>query len=147
MTLRSLIAAGALAAALAVPAAPAAAQMSQTGFAAATVNLRGGPGVKYARITVVPAGARLTIFSCLSWCHVRYAGIIGWVSAKYVAVARAPTSRFFVRPLPPPPTWGYYQRPWWDYQYGAWYDGRRWWWDNRWYNRPPGFSLWFQFGG
>jgi len=146
MTLRSLIAAGALAAALAVPAAPAAAQMSQTGFAAATVNLRGGPGVKYARITVVPAGARLTIFSCLSWCHVRYAGIIGWVSARYVAAARGP-SRFFVTPIPPPPTWGYYQKPWWDHRYGAWYDGRRWWWDNRWYHQPPGFSIWFRFGG
>ena len=143
MTIRVTLAAAVLALAMAIPAA---AQAAQPGFAAGTVNLRMGPGVKYARITVVPAGARLTVFVCTGWCQVRYAGITGWISARYVAVRRAP-SRLFITPFPPPPMWGYYQKPWWDYQYGAWYDGRRWWWNNRWYYHPPGFSLWFQFGG
>jgi len=142
MKIHATIAAAVLALAMLVPVS---AQAAQPGFAAGTVNLRMGPGVKYARIAVVPAGARLTVFVCTNWCQVRYAGVTGWISARYVAVQRAP-SRLFVTPFPPP-AWGYYQQPWWDYQYGAWYDGRRWYWNNRWYYHPPGFSLWFRFGG
>ena len=45
----------------------------------------------------------------------------------------------------PAPTYGYVVAPWWDPTYGAWYDGRRWFYDGRWYS-TPGFSLSFSFG-
>jgi hypothetical protein len=51
----------------------------------------------------------------------------------------------FVRPLPP--RYGYMQRPWWDNRNHAWYDGRRWYFNGRWYDRPSGFSFGFGFGG
>jgi hypothetical protein len=39
------------------------------------------------------------------------------------------------------------QRPWWDNQHQAWYDGRRWYRNGVWYNNPSGFTLGFSFGG
>jgi len=141
ITLRSLMVAAALIAALALPGAANAA----TGFTTGDVNLRFGPGTKYGRIAVIPAGARVRVYACASWCSVKYLGYRGWVSARYIALVgpyRQPAPFF----RPPPPPFGFYVRPWWDDRHGAWYDGRRWYHDGRWYDRPT-FSLYFRFGG
>ena len=139
-TLRSLMIAGFLAAAAALPGTASAAP----GFATGNVNLRAGPGTQYPRIVVIPAGAALEFYSCTSWCNVNYRGYVGWVSARYVRSGnyyRPPVTVF----RPSPPRSGYVARPWWDDRYGAWYDGRRWYRDGRWYDRPT-FSLFFRFG-
>ena len=57
------------------------------GFATANVNLRSGPSTAYPPVTVIPVGAPVTIFGCLSdspWCDTSYAGIRGWVSGNYL---------------------------------------------------------------
>ena len=73
----------ALAMALAVvpPAIAAAAPGQVTG----SVNLRAGPSTGYPIITTIPAGARIDVRNCASWCSVGFAGYSGWVSASYVA--------------------------------------------------------------
>ncbi len=131
MTIRATMMAGALAAALVVPAA---AEAAWYGVAAGKVNLRTGPSTAHARITVVPAGARLTVFQCFSWCQVRFAGITGWMSAKYVASGPGYRSgRIIVGP--PPSYWNPgYPGPY-LYPYRPWY-------------RPfyrPGLNFWFGF--
>ena len=55
------------------------------GVAKASVNLRAGPGTSYARITTIPAGARVQVLRCPRWCEVVYAGRRGWASAGYIA--------------------------------------------------------------
>jgi uncharacterized protein YraI len=133
MKIRAMTMAGALAAALVVPAA---AEAAWYGVAAGKVNLRTGPSTAHARITVVPAGARLTVFRCFSWCQVRFAGITGWMSAKYVASGRGYASRYIVGPSPyvvgPSPFfWGpAYPGPYWGSPY--------------WHHRP-GVTFWFGF--
>lgn len=141
MALRHLMIAGVFAAALAAPAAASAA----TGHTTGSVNLRAGPGTQYGRIAVIPAGARVEVFGCSSWCTVSYQGYRGWVSAKYIATGALHRPALLFR-RPPPPLTGYYLRPWWDDRFNAWYDGRRWYRDGRWYNRPT-FSFYFRFGG
>jgi uncharacterized protein YraI len=140
ITLRSLLIVGVLALAYALPSSATA----EPGYATGNVNLRTGPGSSYHKILVVPAGARLNVFRCSSWCRVNYRGHRGWVFAKYVAAGRS-----YRRPAPfyrsPPPRFGYYRRPWWDDRYRAWYDGRRWYRDGRWYNHPNAF-FYFRFG-
>ena len=139
--LRSLMIAGIFAAAAA--ALPGTASAA-SGHATGSVNLRTGPGTQYSRILAIPAGAALDIYRCASWCNVNYRGHVGWVSARYVssgAYYRPPTTVF--RQLPPRS--GYIARPRWDDRYGAWYDGRRWYRDGRWYDRPN-FSFFFGFG-
>lgn len=117
------------------------------GTAVGSVNLRAGPGTGYARLATIPAGATVDVGGCSSWCSVTYAGISGYASASYIARGYAtmqPPPRF-VRPLPP--RFGFIRRPWWDDRYHAWYDGRRWFLNGRWYDRPSGFSFGFGFGG
>lgn len=128
MKIRAMMVAGALAAALVVPAA---AEAAWSGFAAQSVNLRAGPGTGHARITVVPAGARLTVFQCFSWCQVRFAGMTGWVSARYIATGGPayPSRRIIVGP--PPSYWN----PGYPYPYRPWY--------RPWYR--PGMNFWFGF--
>ena len=140
ITIRSLTIAAILAV---LPALPGVANAA-TAFATGDVNLRTGPGTQYSKIVVVPAGARLQVYGCTSWCSANYLGYRGWVSAKYIALGgyRAPVRLF----RPSPPLFGFYVRPWWDGRYGAWYDGRRWYHDGRWYDRPT-FSFYFRFGG
>jgi len=137
---RSLIVAGILAIACAVPVVASAAP----GYTTGNVNLRTGPNTKYRKITVVPAGARIEVYRCASWCRINYRGYRGWVFGKYVAAGpvyrRAPGYR-----RPPPPRSGFIARPRWDRRYGAWYDGRRWYHNGRWYRRP-GFSLQLRIG-
>jgi uncharacterized protein YraI len=82
MVMRTHLAAAALAALLVAPAAAQAA----TGYATATVNLRAGPGVEFARLGTIPGGDRLVVQGCLSnWCRASYAGRTGWVARSYVS--------------------------------------------------------------
>jgi uncharacterized protein YraI len=140
MSFRSKVLAGAIATAFLVPLAAEAAP----GFATGSVNLRSGPGTQYARITTIPAGARIDVRDCGAWCAVSFNGVSGYVSANYVSRGVATVGPRFVRP--PAPRFGYARKPWWDNRYHAWYDGRRWYSNGRWYDRP-GFSLNFNFGG
>lgn len=70
------------------------------GNTTADVNMRTGPGVRYAVITTIPAGAPVQVFECSSWCQVGFAGTHGFVSANYIAGG-------FTEPAPRP----YYQSP------------------------------------
>jgi uncharacterized protein YraI len=56
------------------------------GFATSTVNERAGPGTEYPIVNVIPAGAEVTIYGCLSgWsCDVDFAGWRGWVFGEYL---------------------------------------------------------------
>lgn len=56
------------------------------GYAVADVNMRSGPGVGYRVKAVVPRGARVRVRYCRrSWCNVRFRGIRGWVSRRYIS--------------------------------------------------------------
>lgn len=60
-----------------------------TAFANTDVNLRAGPGTGYPVVRIVTAGTRIANFGCLadySWCDVGYAGLRGWVAARYITV-------------------------------------------------------------
>jgi uncharacterized protein YraI len=140
MSIRNKILAGAIAAGFLVPVAAEAA----VGYATGSVSLRSGPGTQYARVTVIPAGARVDVGRCGSWCAVSFRGLNGYASASYISTQYARVQPRFVRP--PAPRFGYYKKPWWDDRRHAWYDGRRWYFNGRWYDRP-GFSLNFNFGG
>ena len=59
--------------------------LADPGVAKGNVNLRTGPGMDYARIATIPAGARVQILRCPRWCEVVYAGRRGWASAAYIA--------------------------------------------------------------
>jgi uncharacterized protein YraI len=64
-----------------------AAAVAANGYATVTVNERAGPSTGYPVVTVVPAGAGVTIYGCLSdiaWCDVAYAGTRGWVQGGYL---------------------------------------------------------------
>ncbi len=52
----------------------------------ATVNVRGGPGAGYPRLTTFPAWTRVDAGPCrYGWCRIRLAGgYDGWVSGRYV---------------------------------------------------------------
>jgi len=126
MNIRSIAMAGVLAAALVIPAA---AEAAWFGVAAGKVNLRTGPSTAHARILVVPAGARLTVFTCFSWCQVRFAGITGWVVARYVASGPGYGSGRFMQG-PPPSFWD----PGYPFPYRPWYRPYR-----------PGINFWFGF--
>jgi uncharacterized protein YraI len=137
MTLKTTLIAGAIAAGVLAPVA------AEAAYVTGSVNLRTGPGTQYARITTIPAGARVNVSGCSSWCAVNYRGIRGYVSASYVSGGGGPAMRPPVMHRPPPPTWGYHKKPWWDSRHNAWYDGQRWYFGGRWYDRPSGFSFGF----
>lgn len=123
MKIRTVAIAGALALAVLVPAA---AEAASFGVARTNVNMRTGPGVSHPRITVVPAGAKLRVFKCWSWCQVSFAGRVGWVSASYVATGYPRPSRYIVR------------RPW-----GPYYGDPGRYAHPGWYWRRPGWNFWF----
>ena len=113
---------------------------------ASALNLRTCPSVSCARLVAMPYGARVWIDGATGgWYHLNYGGIQGYASGRYIATAPAALPPVVRRP--PPPTYGYWQYPWWDSRYGAWYDGRRWYFNGRWYDGPSGFSFGFRFGG
>lgn len=149
MKRRSLAAAALLAAMLVVPQIAEAAWGYVTG--ASALNLRTCASVSCARITSMPYGARVWIMgSTGGWYQLNYNGAVGYASGRYVSTGvAAPPPYFGPAPFvgrPPPPTWGYYQNPWWDHRYGAWYDGHRWYFNGRWYDRPSGFYFGFRIG-
>jgi uncharacterized protein YraI len=146
------MAAGAVAGLLAASAAQAA-----PGFATGDVNMRTGPGTNYARITTIPEGAPVEVFECPTWCQVEFNGRQGWVSSNYIAgdnsyegaalYEPAPSVVVYSRPAIPPRAYWRYGEPWWDDRYDAWYDGHRYWYGDRWYDRPrSGVSFSFGFG-
>lgn len=131
MRIRIIAAAGALALAVLLPAV---AEASVFGVARTNVNMRTGPGVSFARITVVPAGAPIRVFDCGSWCRVSYSGAVGWVSARYIASEFPRPSRYVVRRQ-----WGpYYGDPG-RYAYPYWRRSPNWYWGR------PGWNFWFGF--
>ena len=67
--------------------APSIAAAAANGYAIANVNMRSGPSTRYPAVVVVPAGAPITIYGCLSnvnWCDVSFSRGRGWVSGTYI---------------------------------------------------------------
>ena len=109
--------------------------------------MRTGPSTNYHRILTIPAGARINVHGCNSWCRVNYRGRSGYVSASYVSRGAVPGPRHHYR-RPLPPRWGWHhRRPWWDNRHHAWTDGHRWYFGGRWHDRPSGLTFGFSFGG
>lgn len=80
----------AAAALCALVAMPSLADAAVRGFSTANVNMRSGPSTGYPAVTVIPVGAPVTIYGCMSsvnWCDVAFAGGRGWVSGNYVQAA------------------------------------------------------------
>lgn len=72
--------------------------------ASGQVSLRTGPATAYKVITMVPMGAKVQIYGCLSnktWCSLGYHGKVGWASARYVNVNNVPTVAFTKMPVKP----------------------------------------------
>ena len=143
MKLKALAIGALLAAATAVPGIAQAA--TWFGYTTGAVNMRYDATTAAPKILTLPGGARVSIDGQKNgWYHVYYAGQAGYVSGSYI------TTRVAMMPRPmfrgPAPMHGYYQKPWWDGQHQAWYDGRRWYRNGIWYNEPNGFSFGFSFG-
>jgi len=128
------------------------------GHAMTDLNVRACAGVQCAPIGVLPGGSQVWVGGSVGgWYQVSFNGMTGYASARYISVgyAQAPTYTPRLTVVRPPPryarmarpSYGFYQQPWWDQRYGAWYDGRRWFSNGQWYDRPNGFSLGFRFGG
>lgn len=77
---------------------PAEAQFAgQTATATADLNLRSGPGTGYRPIAVIPRGHPVQVHRCApSWCNVNFRGIVGWASARYLAMGPG-----MPQPVPP----------------------------------------------
>jgi uncharacterized protein YraI len=55
----------------------------------ANLNQRAGPGTQYPPLQVIPRGASVTLYGCisgLSWCEGSYRGLRGWLSARYLNI-------------------------------------------------------------
>ena len=77
------IAAAALAAVIALPAAA----VARPGFVTTSLNLRAGPSVDFPAVDTVPAGAEVNVHGCLAgyeWCDVSFSGDRGWVDGDYL---------------------------------------------------------------
>jgi uncharacterized protein YraI len=85
---------------LALFAMPSLAEAATRGFATANVNMRSGPSTSYPAVVVIPDGAPLVIYGCLSdipWCDVSFSRGRGWVAGRYIqAVYRQ--NRVYVEP-------------------------------------------------
>ncbi|MFQ0814778.1 ligand-binding protein SH3 [Brucella anthropi] len=54
----------------------------------ANLNIRTGPGTRYATLGSIPSGAPVTVRGCTSgygWCQVSYGPTFGWASSRYLA--------------------------------------------------------------
>lgn len=63
------------------------AQSGHAGYTTTGVNMRTGPGTRYAVITTVPPGGVVFINYCTkngTWCDLTFRGSPGWISAKYI---------------------------------------------------------------
>jgi uncharacterized protein YraI len=162
MKLRSYLVAGATAIGMALPTIAAAQTLAQV---TTDLNLRTGPGSNHAVIGAMPRGAQVHVHQCPgSWCQVTYGGTTGWASQRYLSTGVAMQPRIYAAPQPQVrfglnigpsyrdvgPRYRYGSRydrrsmraGWYDDHY---YDGRRWYYDGGWYDRPrTGFS--FSFG-
>ena len=99
MISRSLLRAVIVAAALAFPALAEA----SPGWTTASVALRAGPSTAYARLTDIPAGARLQVYRCASWCEVVYGSFHGWSAGGYISTPGADFfSPVFLSPVETP---------------------------------------------
>lgn len=148
MLSRSII----LAAGLAGGMLAASAASAAPGWATGDVNMRSCGSTSCGKITVIPEGAEVEVYGCDGWCELDFAGYHGYASRRYIALGDggyAPVPPpVVVRPPIPPRVYWQYGRPHWDPRYGAWYDGRRWWYDGGWHGRRPrrgGLSLEFNF--
>jgi len=108
-------------------------------FTTGSVNLRAGPGTGYYVVATVPPGAFVDVRNCGgNWCKVNYRGIVGWMSASYIARGKPRyyhPPRYVYRP-PPPPSVYYYPRPYYSpYAYP------------RYYRPGPSYGFWFGFRG
>lgn len=64
-------------------------------IATTNLNIRTGPGTRYATLGAIPSGAPVTVRGCTSgygWCQVSYGPTFGWASSRYLAL-REGTSR------------------------------------------------------
>ncbi|WP_246091977.1 SH3 domain-containing protein [Aliirhizobium smilacinae] len=80
--------------------APSIADAAVRGTATANVNMRSGPSTGYPAVTVIPYGAPVTIYGCMSsvnWCDVNFDGGRGWVSGNYVQASYR-SNRVYVAP-------------------------------------------------
>ncbi|RCS25533.1 ligand-binding protein SH3 [Phyllobacterium salinisoli] len=60
-----------------------------TALVTTDLNLRTGPGTRYAAIGAIPNGARVHVNGCTAgygWCRVNYGGTAGWASSRYLAI-------------------------------------------------------------
>ncbi|SCB50571.1 SH3 domain-containing protein [Rhizobium multihospitium] len=132
-----ILAAGILAALVALPAIAEAAE----GFATANVNMRSGPSTAYPAVTMIPVGVPLQINGCLNetpWCDVSFYGGRGWVAGRYIQ-ATYQSRRIYVGPQ--------YYRPLgiptvvfnFDDYWGRYYRGRDFYRDRDRWRRGPGW--------
>ncbi|WP_025091351.1 SH3 domain-containing protein [Brucella intermedia] len=52
------------------------------------LNIRTGPGTRYATLGSIPSGAPVTVRGCTAgygWCQVSYGPTFGWASSRYLA--------------------------------------------------------------
>src|SRR5690606_34777031 len=84
---------------------------------------RSGPSTSYPAVTVIPNGAPVTIYGCMSsvnWCDVAFSGGRGWVSGNYVQASlqqrRVYVGPQYYRPLGIP-TVTFEVRNYWDRHY------------------------------
>lgn len=163
MKFRSYLIAGAAAVGMALPTMAGAQTLAQV---TTDLNLRAGPGPGHGVITSMPRGAQVHVHQCPgSWCQVTYGGTTGWASHRYLSGAVAMHQPRVYSAPQPSVTFGLNIGPryrdvspryrhgsrfdrrsmragWYDDHY---YDGRRWYYDRRWHDRPrAGFS--FSFG-
>lgn len=116
-----------LAAALTLAAAPAV-SAATTAVAVTNVNLRAGPSTVYPAVTIVPTGAAITTFGCISgysWCDIGFGPYRGWVAANYINVVYRGAPVLLTAPLAPAVgiTVVSFNRAYWDRYYVAypWY--------------------------
>jgi uncharacterized protein YraI len=63
------------------------ARAATDGWATTDVNMRSCASIKCSRIFVIPAGARVSVYYCNSWCRVRYGSWGGYVYGRYISLA------------------------------------------------------------
>lgn len=120
---RSLASLAVFSAVCALPVAASAAPAQVT----ANVNLRAGPSTQYYPILVLPAGARVEVFGCLSgysWCDVGWGNNRGWISSRYISTFYSGPS-YRPRPARPVPSVTF-NFSYWDNHYAGrpWYRDR-----------------------